>query len=256
MRLLILASCIANHPSDSAAFTEGASPIDLIGWNADVVVENSADGVSSGFDGGGSRWFEEGFGGNQDGLPHSGVMTSQRDPNIKFRLQPYRDSNCLRLSRDTEPNQATLVLKNPSRFANLFILAAGTGGSDVGRLAFGFTDGSRSPELDYLAFDWFAGTNGFTGETRFAVQGFGRLEPSPEGLIHQSYDAGFGMHQTDLDLTSLKLTAKPIERITFYSPTGRARHNSPGYSPSVECQSVTALRLRRISSAGGRVTVT
>src|SRR5438093_9414651 len=69
-------------------------PIELTGWNEDVVLESSPSrSVSKDFDASGGSWFEAGLDGHDDGLPASRRFTSVTETNTVFELRPYTNSN-------------------------------------------------------------------------------------------------------------------------------------------------------------------
>lgn len=225
-------------------------PIALSGWNADVVVENSGNPSSIGFDGGGSRWFEAGVGGHKDGLPASGEIINEIPETVRFQLQPFTENNCLRLPDALNSNSGTLVLSKPAKLSSLFVLAASTGGSGTGMLELDFVDGTKSPPFDFNASDWFGGTNQFTtGQQRFAITGLGRLEPSAGHLVYSDAGFGFGLHRSDFNLVALGLDFKQVRSITFTKPIGQSAPQFTGvfavsgakaFEPSNEPGSVPA----------------
>jgi hypothetical protein len=75
---------------------DSAQPIELIGWNADVVFENALAPTAASFDWPGPQqsdlpvraWFEAGLEGHADGLPPSRRFSSAANTNVLFGKNP------------------------------------------------------------------------------------------------------------------------------------------------------------------------
>jgi hypothetical protein len=202
-----------------------ATPIALTGWNADVVAENDSSPLSAPFyPENVFGWFERGLQGHQDGLPPSRSFTSAIDEQVEFAFQPYASSNVLLLTRQVGRQSGQFTLVSPKAYRKLFVLASSGGGSGVGSLTIRFTDGSSSPPIDFLARDWYGGTNQFTGDTvrRPAIGGLAWNRNVSQGFLYEEAQRPFGfeMHQTDIDLETLGLSQKTISAITFTKPGG------------------------------------
>ena len=86
-------------------------PIELTGWNEDVVLESSTSrSVTKDFDASGGSWFEAGLDGHDDGLPTSRRFTSVAETNTVFELRPYTNSNVLRLTATNPSGALTLAV--------------------------------------------------------------------------------------------------------------------------------------------------
>jgi len=104
-------------------------PIALIGWNADVIAENTAANpqARSNANVNGYVWYETGAPGSSQGLPVSGSFVSAFNSNTTFQFQPYTSQNVV-------INSGTLTLAAPSTFDALeFLTSAYQGSTFSGR---------------------------------------------------------------------------------------------------------------------------
>jgi len=188
-------------------------PLDLTGWNQDVVLEDSPVPLATtSFDTLGADWFEAGFAGHSDGLPASGTFTSQFNTNVLFRFQPYIANNVLRLQGSPQANiQGTLTLVTPGPYRSLAILASSAGQSgNTTKLELRFSDGTSVTNLSYVARDWST-----PEPANLAISGLGRYQTLEAPAGYQNLGRGFGMYETDIDLAALGLERKFLTELTF-----------------------------------------
>jgi len=219
--------------SVNPVLANSTEPIALTGWNLDVIQENSGSPSSYGFetldlqqlkDTVGSRWFEAGLEGHNDGLPSSRRITNAANPNVIFELQPYGSNNVLKLFTTTTNHTATLTLTKPSRYDSLHILAASaTSGGGIGSLVLNFTDGPSSSPIPFMAQNWFEPSAKMAVTNLSALQ----LNIGPKEYIKR--DFGASLHQTDIDLSLLGLNGKTLQSITFTKPGFRG----PPYTTAI-----------------------
>ena len=194
------------------------SPLELSGWNADVIVEADEDLTNQiPFDGDAAYWFAADFPEHPDGFPLTGGFTSAGNAGVRYELQPYDARNALWLE-DSDAGEV-LTLTRPKQFTSLALIAASVGGNDdeEGMLVLHFADGSTSEGIAFRANDWWTTPERSAGA---AIAGLGRLkgavDQSPEYESPEGY--GFGLYETELDLVSLGLANKPIAWIEFRKP--------------------------------------
>lgn len=186
-------------------------PIELNGWNRDVVLENQPGLRALAVDSFGGTWFESGLDGRSDGLPANRLVASLLDPQIEFALQPYNASNVLWLNNAGRPQ--SLTLQRPAAYATLHILAHSAGGGGTASVKIHYTDGSSSVLLPVVAPDWWDGSPA-TPLRRPAINGLAR-SVSPTRLDYDPVPPGFSLHQTDVDLSTGPDAGKRIERLEF-----------------------------------------
>ncbi|MBN9694017.1 MAG: hypothetical protein J0M24_27560 [Verrucomicrobia bacterium] len=193
-----------------AGFSGQPEPVELKGWNRDVVLEDQSNARALQFDSFGAVWFEsrESY---AEGFPRDRVIRSQLDPAVLFELQPYNQANVLWLPVSKPTNSLELV--TPAAYSKLFVLAHSAGGGGNGTVRIHFTDGTVSEAIPYFAPDWWDGAPG-TAPRRPALQGLARSQ-SPRSLSYDYPDPGFSLHQTDLDLTTGPNAGKKVLRLEF-----------------------------------------
>lgn len=202
-----------------------STPIALTGWNRDVILENAGTSFAQSFDEATNSvvygvWFEEGVGGNPNGLPQSRQFTSTiNHPDVIFELQPYAASNVLWMTTFT-PSQRTntLTLESPKAYVSLSIAAASgyanTSPSSVpdfsGYLILNFVDGSKSGIINLVSLDWFGGSS------YLAITGLGRMDTTNSGAqYYEINNANSALFQTDINLLALGYAEKILFSITF-----------------------------------------
>ncbi|MCI0538745.1 MAG: hypothetical protein L0Z50_26355, partial [Verrucomicrobiales bacterium] len=206
--------------------TPFTTPLDLDGWNLDVISENDGSPDARNFDladesfagPGVACWFEEGLGGRSDGLPTSRELFSMTTIRVAYMLQWYGGNNVLRLDRNPGQQSGTLSLWVPKRYSNLYVLAASGaasgGGPEVGTLRLDFTDGTSSRLISFNA-------SGLANRPGLSVGSFGRNTAVGPGFAYDNAGGvGFGMYETSIDLRGLGLDQKALKSITFFKPGG------------------------------------
>src|SRR3989442_578806 len=188
-----------------------STPLALNGWDVDAVLENAASRSSQGLDPTGASWFEAGLDGHADGLPSSRRFTSVSHTNVIFVFQPYATNNILALSSFGE-NTGTLTLEKPTAYKSLSILATSGNGGGNGALVLTFSDGTIVSNLMFSAGDWYDKT------TNLAIAGLGRDQFAGPQLDYQNATTGFGMFETDIDLSPAELANKSLQSLTFTKP--------------------------------------
>ena len=203
------------------------SPLELTGWNADVIVAPSEDlNQQDSFDRDAAFWFVAGYQDEPDGFPRSNRFTSAVNPSVRYQLQPYDANNVLWLT-DSEGAGATgdsspsrdlghLTLHEEKKFTSLTVIAASSGGEgdEMASLILHFADGSKSEMIDFNAGDWWT-VPGRSADA--AIAGLGRMNQVADGEpMHDSPSGyGFGLYETELDLVALGLANKVIASIEF-----------------------------------------
>jgi hypothetical protein len=202
-------------------------PMALTGWNTDVVFENATSPAATSFDNLNQRqadaplyaFFESGLQGHTDGLPASRQFVSAADSEVIFELQPYTTNNVLLLTAAKPSGKLTLV--EPAAYKVLFILAAGGDGESTVALQLHFSDGTNSEPIACPAPDWFSASPSKLSHSP-AITGLGRSN-GKQGFEYEDHgDDAFGLYQTKIDLTPLRLHAKTIQSISFNKRGGGA----------------------------------
>ena len=195
-----------------------AQPIILTGWNRDVVFEASTTSVAQDFDGAGYAWFEAGWNGHPNGFPSDRQFTSAANENVRFAFRPFDGPNAVWLDTTGGPSSATLRLAVPERFKRLAILAA-TGlsnGTNTSAINLGFTDGTYSGLIGLDVANWLSPG----GLSSVAVGGLDRVANT--GAYEGLYETGFGLVETDVDMTLKGWDAKELATVLFVNQTPRA----------------------------------
>ncbi len=189
----------------------------LVGWNADVVLENQPGRGATYFDASSAVWFESGLGERINGLPAGRRIASQLTPGLTFELQPYDQRNALRLTQTNGAGFLSLATARP--YSKLYVLAASGNGGGNGTLTVHFTDGSHTAPIPFFAPDWWDGTSN-PAPRRPAAGGFARSLGSGPELQYSFTSPGFSLHQTDVDLSVGSDAGKPVARIEFSKANG------------------------------------
>lgn len=210
-----LASLILlSHLSSSAA---DMIPLQVTGFNRDVVVENTASGPPFNdwaFElnpGEGNAFYQSGLARTSRGLPSNGIFTSVMGDGTSFQFAPYTASNALVLSSQTGASAGVLKLSNPARYSRIALIAHSASGGGMPVVQFNFTDGSHY-ETSYHAEDWFNNDN-------YALQGMERIRLSSGSVEGGASNPRF--YQTTVDLAKAVGPANGIlESLTFQKASG------------------------------------
>lgn len=190
------------------------TPIAVMGWNRDVVVESNAVGppftnyASEMNAGEGTGFYQTGLPTYAWGLPPSGMFVSTVGDGTIFQFQPYTASNALDLSPDTGLTNGTLTLVTPAVYSQIAVVAhSGNGTNPTGSLTLTFNDSSQVVTT-YYAPDWFNNSN------NVCWFGSGRLT-----LTNGSDNNGLEnprWYQTTISLATLMgASNKPLASVTF-----------------------------------------
>ncbi|SPE52638.1 exported hypothetical protein [Verrucomicrobia bacterium] len=213
-----------------------ATPIALIGWNRDVVLENSATPFAQPFDAplGQESLFEEEWKGHPDGLPSSRQFVSAINyPSALFELQPYNASNVLWLTAHPTTNSltGTLTLVEPKPYVSISVVAASAFSAKTlsdpgafGQLVLHFSDGTRSASINFLSLDWLVLLQSSIYDL-MPIAGLGSCIGNVYLLGNQQ-----ALYQTDINLLTLGLATKTLTSITF---TGSTAYGGTNQSTSI-----------------------
>ncbi len=205
------------------ALSQGAAPISVSGFNARLLVPNTATaGVpgATGFDiPNGYSFYQAGLAGSTRGLPPDGVFTSQWDKQTVFQFRPYGQTNALVLGY-TYPSSATVTLTTPRAYQSLTVLACSAHGGGMGTMVLNFTDGAQSHSIPFNAQDWFGTT------ANVAIQAMGRVKLSPFS-VEDNGATNPNLYQTTINLAALGLD-REIASITFTKPAGAGAQQTTG----------------------------
>src|SRR5437588_1117332 len=149
-----LSFLIAGAVLAAVSVSASDTPLTLIGWNRDVIVENNASSpytsAAQPFDVPNNYGFyEAGLPNGTRGLPISRTFTSIVDGSTVFAFQPYNQNNVLQLSASTS-SSGILALTTPGFYSSISILAAGANsGASQGSMVIYFADLTTSPVLSF-----------------------------------------------------------------------------------------------------------
>jgi hypothetical protein len=169
--MAVLALGIVAVPQ-AAAQPTGWLPLQLTGYNADVIVDLDQNvRFAQLFDAGCCAWFESGAvddGGTEhdDGIPAGSTFASMTGSGVNYMIQPAVFNNVLQVSNNSGaqaqgvPGIGTLTLVNPASYSQIAIFASSgnSNGTATGTLTVNYDDGS-SLSGSWNAFDWCGGSN-------------------------------------------------------------------------------------------------
>ncbi|MBL9134928.1 MAG: hypothetical protein JNK85_03625 [Verrucomicrobiales bacterium] len=210
-----------------------ALPVDLTGWNRDVVLENAPKPFALGFDGVYElHWFEEGLYASPRGLPSGRYISSRWHENAIFELQPYNGPNALWVAHG---QQATATLREPASYRRLYFLTASGFGThdekDPGGnawVSFRFTDGSTLENIVIRSLDW-----NNDPERLLAFGGVHRVNLAgmyDSGLFDRADSYGFGFTESVVDLEELGFAQKELSAVTLGFPPGSPNRQASSHA--------------------------
>lgn len=222
--IALTASIAARLPVQAA--DASCEPIQAMGWNTDVVFENTPAPSAKSFDNLNQKqteaplyaWFESGLEGHADGLPASRRLASAANTNVLFELQPYNTNNVLLLTATKRAGNLTLA--KPSAYRTLFILGAAGGGDNAATLQLHFSGGGDTEVIiPCPVSDWWTSAEGKLAKTP-ALSGLGRSNGNERFQYEEHGDDAFALYQIKIDLAKLGLDRKPITSLTFKMADG------------------------------------
>lgn len=163
----VTTDCYDDAWSALASFTtqSGFTPIDVTGYNADVIANgtgianlsttNAVDAVNNAYQ---SLNYERVSGTVATaGLPVNRILTDTGLAGMQFILPDYTGNNSLRLPAQNQ--SGTLTLTQPVKLSNLYLaLTSGSGASTISAVV-NFQDGTSQAATSFSLIDWYnAGT--------------------------------------------------------------------------------------------------
>jgi hypothetical protein len=156
----------------AAAQPSGWLPLQLTGYNADVIIDiDQSVRFAQLFDAGCCAWFESGAvddAGNEhdDGIPAGSAFASMTGSGVNYLIQPAIYNNVLQISNNAGaqgegvPPSAVLTLISPSNYSQIAIFSSSgnSNGTATGTLTINYADGSTQ-DAPFNSFDWCGGTN-------------------------------------------------------------------------------------------------
>jgi hypothetical protein len=174
------------------------------------------------------------------GLPTSRVFTSATGSGVDYHLQSYSANNALHMG-GADPTSGVMTVV-PGQYSALHILAAsGTDGNvpldqlvQTSEITLNFADGTVTLPGALLAYDWNIVNSGAPANVvaigpiniNTLVNGPG-TPPAATSVLNESIEGPrFGMYETSLNLSSLGLSARTLNSITFNDVN--AAHSTTG----------------------------
>jgi hypothetical protein len=199
----------------AAPVAAGPLPVQMLGYNADIITDKNPPRFAQSFNGQGHAWFEAGavddFGvAHSDGLPAGTTFTSNYvNPNTGdrsiFLIQPAVFENALLLKQG---DTLTLTFARPISYSSLAILASSANGGGTGTFAITFVSGNTYADI-YHAYDW--ADNGTHPDA--AITGLGRSKIGNDGTAFgYNHDADYALYETDFAIPR----TENVRSITFF----------------------------------------
>ncbi|MCA9255741.1 MAG: hypothetical protein KDA33_08875 [Phycisphaerales bacterium] len=190
------------------------TPIQVSGWNRDVVVERTTlpgtyRSAAAPFDLFYEyAFYEAGLMFSAKGLPQGGAFVSLTDGTTQVQLQPYDALNSLFLDENEPTGALTFEPGDQVKYDRLSVFAASalTLSDTVGPMTITFVD-DTFVELTYNAYDWYhiVSDNAIIDLGRVRLQG--GFEDNSSGNPR--------IYQTTFDLAALGLNDRPVKSLTF-----------------------------------------
>jgi hypothetical protein len=224
-----LALCALSLGAATAAHA-ALVPVNVTGYNADVVAEGVGTVLSSttdDVDGGavGNRFnfmastFVSPTGGAPTSfLPVSGFFTSAATSGLSFQFAPYAGNNSLRISGI---GAGTLTFVTPQSASDVYLLATSGNGASGFSATVNFTDGTSQAFTGLSAADWFSGT------ANIALRGFGRVGRDNNVIQNSTTDPR--LYEFRLTLSAAN-TGKRIQNVSINKPAALGALNVMGVS--------------------------
>ncbi|OMP30131.1 T9SS-dependent choice-of-anchor J family protein [Mangrovimonas sp. DI 80] len=195
------------------AFGGGYAPIDLAGFNADVIANGIGDSSVSApqdIDGSDYAFFSKDFKateGSSDltyGLPINGTASSQNTANLTYKFNSYSENNSLRMVATGVAQ--TLTVSNAYPAEKVFLLVTAGSGSGMISGTIHFDDNSTQTFSSSTVPDWFN-----SNTLPVALSGFGRINTSNNNTENPSGNPRLYELGIDLEAANQSKTISSID---------------------------------------------